>query len=220
MASPINKMTLSEQIYHVLRADILNQNIKCGQKLTLQTLKERFSVSHTPIREALTRLVEDNLITYYSNVGVTVTTLDEQDIREIFQFNGDLDVIALEYAMNSEKKDEFLNELNFIIANSTEALSNGNFQKWRELSDQFHLVFYKYADNSRLNKAASKLRAQTTLLYNLYQFEQQNTQMIQNDHVEINQALQNNNTLKAKDLFREHLNKDMHLALGAYDKLK
>ncbi|MEM5775173.1 MAG: GntR family transcriptional regulator, partial [Anaerolineaceae bacterium] len=72
MSIAINKQTLSEQIYLILRQDILTQQIKCGQKLTLQSLKDRFGVSHTPIREALTRLVDDDLVIYYSNVGVSV----------------------------------------------------------------------------------------------------------------------------------------------------
>ena len=48
--------TLSEQIYDELYHDITRQQLRCGQKLTLNMLKERFHVSHTPIREALMRL--------------------------------------------------------------------------------------------------------------------------------------------------------------------
>ena len=46
----LNKQTLSEQIYEILRQDILTQKIKCGTKLTLKVLQERFEVSSTPIR--------------------------------------------------------------------------------------------------------------------------------------------------------------------------
>ena len=55
------KKTLSEQIYEILRNDILTQAIPCGSKLTLKILQERFQVSSTPIREALTRLTEEQL---------------------------------------------------------------------------------------------------------------------------------------------------------------
>ncbi|MBS7525372.1 GntR family transcriptional regulator [Fusibacter paucivorans] len=219
MSLTINKLTLSEQIYRILREDILNQEIKCGEKLTLKALKERFNVSHTPIREALTRLVEDNLVTYYSNVGVTVVTLNENDIKEIFQFNGDLDCLALQYAMNSPKKLEFLAKLNLIIQDSEDALASGDMAKWRDYSDDFHLIFYTYANNSRLEIAAKKLRAQTTLLYNLYQFESQNALHIQEDHAAINTALQNGNIDTAKSLFKAHLDKDMTLALNVSAKL-
>ena len=58
----LNKSTLSEQIYQILKNDIITQEIKCGEKLTLKNLKERFQVSSTPIREALTKLTQDNLV--------------------------------------------------------------------------------------------------------------------------------------------------------------
>ena len=66
----LNKSTLSEQIYQILRNDILTQKIPCGEKLTLKLLQERFQVSSTPIREALTRLTQDQLVSYYSNVRI------------------------------------------------------------------------------------------------------------------------------------------------------
>ena len=52
----LNKATLSEQIYTILKNDILDQSIPQGEKLTLKNLQERFATSSTPIRDALTRL--------------------------------------------------------------------------------------------------------------------------------------------------------------------
>ena len=79
--------TLSEQIYDELYHDITRQQLRCGQKLTLNMLKERFHVSHTPIREALMRLAENGLVTYYSNCGVTVIEFEERDIQELYQYS-------------------------------------------------------------------------------------------------------------------------------------
>ena len=43
--------TLSEQIYDELDHGITRQQLRFGKKQTLNMLKERFHVSHTPIRE-------------------------------------------------------------------------------------------------------------------------------------------------------------------------
>ena len=77
----LNKSTLSEQIYQILRNDILTQKIPCGEKLTLKLLQERFQVSSTPIREALTRLTQDQRVSYYSNVGIRVIRFTADDLR-------------------------------------------------------------------------------------------------------------------------------------------
>ena len=218
MAYQINVQTLSEQIYCVLREEIVTQNIKCGSRLTLESLKERFGVSHTPIREALTRLVEDSLVTHYSNVGITVVSLDENDVREIFELNGDLDCLALSYSMRENKAD-FLATLEDIITKSVSFLAAGNMKEWSIESDKFHATFYDFCDNSRLKSAAKKLRAQTMLLYNLYHLEGKNAYNIQDYHTKIVEALQADNIKKALKLLRAHLDEDMQLALAALGKL-
>jgi DNA-binding GntR family transcriptional regulator len=122
--------------------------------------------------------------------------------------------------MNSPHKLEFLAKLNLLIQDSAETLASGDMTQWRVYSDDFHLIFYAYANNSRLEIAAKKLRAQTTLLYNLYQFESQNALHIQEDHEAINAALQIGDIQTAKTLFKAHLDKDMALALKASEKIK
>ena len=91
----LNKTTLSGQIYDILRQDILTQRIRLGEKLTLKHLQERFGVSSTPIREALTRLAEEELVVSYSNIGVNVISIGEQDLKELYEFMGDLDALAI-----------------------------------------------------------------------------------------------------------------------------
>jgi DNA-binding GntR family transcriptional regulator len=124
-----------------LRNDILTQKIPSGTQLKLQTLRERFGVSHTPIREALTRLVEDDLVTYYSNVGVRVVELAEQDVHELFQLLGDLDCLALKYACGDSPCKDLVEELGEVIRRSDEAIADNDLDTWKEYSDMFHLVF-------------------------------------------------------------------------------
>lgn len=118
----LNKQTLSEQIYQILRSDILMQRIPAGTKLTLKSLIERFGVSSTPIREALTRLSEEQLVSYYSNVGVSVVELSDQDLREIYEFMGDLDALAISYASSSDDIETLKQELSENLRAAEQAL--------------------------------------------------------------------------------------------------
>ncbi len=164
----LNKQTLSEQIYEILRQDILTQKIKCGTKLTLKVLQERFEVSSTPIREALTRLSEEGLMFYYSNIGVRVLEFTSQDLREIFQFMGDLDALAVRYAAEHAKRDTLTDQLR---ENLEACKKETDTKKLLQLSDEFHLLFYEYCDNSRLKNSAERLRSQLSVAS--YQYEQQ-----------------------------------------------
>lgn len=179
----LNKQTLSEQIYQILRSDILSQKIPCGSKLTLKMLQERFEVSSTPIREALTRLIEEQLISYYSNIGVTVVSLGENDMEEIYQFIGDLDSLAVRYASKYPDQEKVITELQENLA-LTENCAFAS-ERWKNYSDEFHLIFYRYCRNSRLVSSAERMRSQLSILAYQYENVPETQQSILTEHQQI-----------------------------------
>lgn len=210
-----NKTTLSEQIYDELYHDITDQRLICGQKLTLKVLKDRFNVSHTPIREALTRLAENGLVTYYSNCGVTVTEFTETDIRQIFQFIGELDAMAIQFCKNAFSEAPLLFELEQIIKKGNVMLEQGKIAEWKEFSEDFHVAFYRHAQNEYLNEAAKKLRAKIEVLSCMY-YQQTNVEEINERHQDIFNLIRDGEFDKASALMRSHLQYDMVYALNAY----
>lgn len=210
-----NKLTLSEQIYDELYHDITDQRLTCGQKLTLKVLKDRFSVSHTPIREALTRLAENGLVTYYSNCGVTVTEFTEADIREIFQFIGELDALAIQFCKNSFTQEPLIFELRDIIEKSNETLNAGDLNLWKDYSEEFHVAFYRHAQNQYLNDAAKRLRAKVEVLSCMY-YHGPNVEKINEGHATIFKCCKDHDFNKASEIMRSHLQYDMVYALQAY----
>ena len=44
--------TIAEQIYMLIRSDILHHKLTGGERLTMKFLQERLGVSYSPIREA------------------------------------------------------------------------------------------------------------------------------------------------------------------------
>lgn len=211
IVSLINKQTLSEQVYHALRQDILTQEIKCGERLTLKSLQERFQVSQTPIREALTRLADDYLVVCTPNVGVTVVNFTPKDVQEVFEFSCDLDCIAINYCLRNNDPG-FLSELEEACTQAEYCLSKGDIEEWKRFSDQFHLVLFKYADNRWLEQSASIMRGQITLLSNLYQ-RNANVERIHRDHVTICNFLKTGKNEEAISAMRQHYQKTMAFAL-------
>ncbi|MBR0136095.1 MAG: GntR family transcriptional regulator [Clostridia bacterium] len=211
----MNNKTLSEEIYDELYRDITKQELKCGQKLTLQMLKDRFHISHTPIREALMRLAEHGLVVYYSNVGVKVVDFTEDEIRELYQFAAELDAMAIQFCGSSPMQEPLLMELEEIIEASENALNAGNMDTWKEYSESFHTAFYRHAHNSYLEEAAAKLRAKLELFSCMY-YKDQNIQRIHNGHAAIFEQVKAGKFRDAAAAMRKHLHYDMALALRAY----
>lgn len=210
----LNKLTLSEQIYQILRTDILTQKIPLGEKLTLSSLQTRFGVSSTPIREALTRLTQDGLVNYSSNIGVNVISLNKQELTELFQFMGDLDALAIIYAAKHPEQGKLRAGLDSVIAAT--GIQN---EAWIENSDRFHLLFYDYCRNSKLKTAAETLRSQITIFSNIYEQQAEPQLQIHDMHTQIYTAYCLGNAEKAAALMRTHLKQSLAYALDYYRNL-
>lgn len=209
----LNKSTLSEQIYQILRNDILTQKIPCGKKLTLKLLQERFQVSSTPIREALTRLTQDQLVSYYSNVGIRVISFTADDLREIYTFMGDLDGLAIRYASASPDQEKLQAEVTEILEKECAAAKAADVQTWNRYSDEFHLVFYRYCNNSRLAESAERLRSGISIFSNQYCRETVIQTRIDEEHLAIFQAYKDGDIEKAVQMMKTHLNDSLNYAL-------
>ena len=217
----LNKSTLSEQIYQILRTDIVTGRVSMGQKLTLKMLQERFGVSSTPIREALTRLSEEELVDYDSNVGVKVISLDEQDLRELYSFMGDLDALAIRYAARHPNQAELRYQLEKAVEFTRTMLRRPSLtpeqvSAWIESSDSFHLLFYRYCGNSRLVRAAQKLRSQLTIFSFRYETDLETQREIDECHHDIFMAYEAGDIARAEALMVAHLQKSLTYALAAH----
>ena len=207
--------TLSEQIYDELYHDITRQQLRCGQKLTLNMLKERFHVSHTPIREALMRLAENGLVTYYSNCGVTVIEFEERDIQEVYQFASEMDALAIQFCSASLNHMPLVLDLQEIIENGNAALAEGDISRWKEFSERFHVIFYRHAQNYYLDQAAARLRARLELLSCMY-YKEENVSKINEGHNVIYKLVCDGKYTAAASRMRRHLQTDMAYAMKAY----
>ncbi len=185
--------TLSEQIYQILKEEIITSVLPQGYRITIKELQTKFGISSTPIREALTRLQQDGIIDYRPNVGMSVIVLNKKDVEELYDLMMEFDAIALKYAFSGLGKQKFINELSDVQATAQKYLDEKDIKKWIEYSDRFHLTFYDYANNSRLVVAAERIRLQYSILSNQYQEIDTNRQEIHIEHESILKYISNDN---------------------------
>jgi DNA-binding GntR family transcriptional regulator len=74
---------LSEQAYRSIRRDILSGILEPSTKLKIETLKERYKVGPTPLREALSRLATEELVQIVAQRGFRVASLSLAELEDI-----------------------------------------------------------------------------------------------------------------------------------------
>lgn len=78
-------MRASDRAYSALREEILDGALPAGTVLAEVEQSTRLGVSRTPLREALTRLASDSLVSTHSGRGVVVTDVSLDRVRELFE---------------------------------------------------------------------------------------------------------------------------------------
>src|ERR1700754_421022 len=75
---------LPDQLYDKVRARIVSGDLRPNAPLRQDTLAAEFEVSKIPLREALSRLEHDGLVTLNPRRGYEVAPLDPKAVDDIF----------------------------------------------------------------------------------------------------------------------------------------
>ena len=154
-----------DQIYSRLREDIITLKIPMGTRLNVNELQSELGVSCTPIREAVNRLQQEELVIYENNVGARVLTLDEHDVREIHELALTLQQAAVQLSMKNGNLDEMLDAVEEQLDRYKSARSP------REGVKAVHNligVFYHHCGNRRLDRSMVAIQGQMLLLRHIY----------------------------------------------------
>jgi DNA-binding GntR family transcriptional regulator len=90
-----SKATRTGEVYEALRVDILNSRIEPGSKLKIAQLSNRFGVSLSVVREALTRLGEQRLVVANPQRGFSVVDLSVNDLDDLTNVRTEIESMAL-----------------------------------------------------------------------------------------------------------------------------
>lgn len=92
-------VTRIEWVEEQLRNAILNGDLKPGERLLTAPLSERFSVSPTPLREALHRFTGEGLVEFLPQRGARVAPLTPSESSELAELRTVLDPLAAGHAV-------------------------------------------------------------------------------------------------------------------------
>ncbi|OMH38810.1 GntR family transcriptional regulator [Motiliproteus sp. MSK22-1] len=94
----INKRSLEDQAADLLRQDITNGDLTPGTRLIETALAKEYGLSRGTIRIALHQLGSEGLVTQVPYAGWSVSSLDDQDIWELYTLRATLEGMAARLA--------------------------------------------------------------------------------------------------------------------------
>ncbi|WCO68086.1 GntR family transcriptional regulator [Iamia majanohamensis] len=102
----LSSPTLADQAYDALREAIISGELAPQEKITERGLAARLAVSPTPVREALRRLEQDQLVDRTGPRTVQVTAFDDDRAAELRLVEGNLRAVAARLAASNARPDQ------------------------------------------------------------------------------------------------------------------
>lgn len=153
MTEPALPVRISREIEN----DILSGQFRPGERLDERTLAERFGVSRTPIREALNRLVSQELAEHRSRQGIFVSRISLSSVFELFEMLAVLESAAARLAarrIQPEQADELLS----VARQTVEAAERQDVATYTEANTRFHELISADSGNRPLEEAVRQMR--------------------------------------------------------------
>ncbi|RKX55137.1 MAG: hypothetical protein DRP30_00370 [Thermotoga sp.] len=198
----LDKKRLTDQVYDYLKKMIIEFSLKPGEKIEIKKLSQDLSISPTPIREAIHKLIEQGLVVSKPYTGYFVVRLTPRDVEELFDLRKAFEFLGLEYVFqnfDSEKIEELSDRLkNLMKENDEQKLIDGV----REFDEKFHIDFLI---ESSKNKWLMKLANGVIDLIRMTMHLTINPRTACKEHEEIIEAIKNMDRKKAKKLLDLHL---------------
>lgn len=140
-----------ESLYINIREDILSGKLDGGSRLTEQSICERYHVSRTPVREALSRLESEGLIRLLKNRGAVICSLSQSDLDDLLRLKEQAELIAIERAIESIEKTD-LDDLDELFEFMEFYTSKNDIDRMININSAFHKLIYHCTHNWLLER--------------------------------------------------------------------
>jgi DNA-binding GntR family transcriptional regulator len=213
----IERIALLDQVYELLKERVLDRTYRPGDKLNVDALARELSVSSTPIRESLARLVAEGLARAEPFVGFFVADMPSRDYYEqLYDFRLVIEPWGAAETARRRPPDTLA-----VLQDSVDAMKRGTLSKryvrYRGFSaadEAFHTALIAGTGNEPAIKAYEDLRIHLHLS-RLYIDRDQDTDESRTQHVAILEAIRAGRSKEAAAHMREHLRTSKEKLLGA-----
>lgn len=138
-----------EETYARLKERAVNFQFRPGERLNEIGLSKELSVSRTPLREALNRLVTEQLIDFRPGQGFFCRDLDPRSIYELYELREILELSAVRKAC-AEASDEQLKALNEELYATGLTYIGKTVREVTERDEAFHVAIAELSGNQEL----------------------------------------------------------------------
>ncbi len=153
---PVQRKSTAAIVADQLRSAIMYGSLPPGSQMGEAELASRLGVSRGPLREAMQRLVQEGLLHSEPHRGLFVTTLDADDVTDIYLARLAVERAACERIIRHHRV-EAVAELTAAQARIVSAAGRGDAIELSDADQEFHETLVRVSGSPRLQRMAQTL---------------------------------------------------------------
>lgn len=204
----VQAQSLPEVIYRDLVDGILSGDYRPGQVLRQEELADAYGVSRGPVREALNRLTAEGVIEARPRRGYAVTSLDPEEIRELFELRSVIEEHAGAIAARFRGPDDIAAVKQLLAQmRALDSAQPDQRRQWLDLNRQFHARVFRSSGREHLCRMCTMLRDMVEPYIRLEVAVTGDLEDAQQDHEAIFAAFRKGDEAEVARLSRKHCEK-------------
>ena len=198
--------TMGDDVYELMKRDILNLEIKPGTMVTEQVICEKYNISRTPSRHVLQRLRDEGLIFSIPYKASYVSLLDLGSIRQLIYMRIAIETRVIMDAIKA-KNEDFIMKLESSLRKQEELLkSDFTPDEFYEMDSEFHRTWFTQTDKLIVWEEIQKLLVHYTRFRMLDIVVVKNFYAIYEEHKELVRIIKEASFSEVDEMITKHLN--------------
>lgn len=184
-----------------IRQMIISGELLPGQKVHQGEIADLLNVSRIPVREALSTLQAEGVLTYKPNTGFTVARFSGEDLAEIYLMRRLLETELIRSIDLTAVDVGELEALNEKLAGLSSADDPDEYQ---DTNRAFHFRLFAYSNLHLVREEVKRLWYMSSFYRSLYIQAADSRLRVHDDHVQIIDAIRANDVERLIQISNEH----------------
>jgi DNA-binding GntR family transcriptional regulator len=197
-------LTAADKAYSQIKEKIITVEMSPGSPIFEQRLMEELNLGRTPIREALKRLGQENLVISVPRRGMFVAEIAITDIQQIYEVRAELEALCARLAAERVTPAQLAEMRN--VAAEIQSAGSSDKKRLMSLDRRSHHLVSQAAGNKFLRNEFELFYDLSLRIWHLSLYRLQATETLGvEDHVRIMAAIEARDGARAKQVMREHI---------------
>lgn len=204
--------SLKESVYQAFRKTIILGDIPAGVRINEMEFADVLNISRTPIRYALKKLTEENLVEHVPRIGMMVKGIRIKDAYEIYDIRKALDTLATIKAMDNMTEEDF-RQLEALLEYGEQLNAEDKVDEVLQNFSDFNAFIYDKSEMLRLREIVTELQTYLVYFRDVAIRSSARRSIALEEHWLILKGMKNNDVPLITMMVHDHLNRSLEFIL-------